>query len=99
MVRQFCSLIFIDKAKDLINYIGTINKTCRKIPSYLNAILSVNLGLEIALFALFMLFPTRVFYSKMLRSLQTSKNSTSTLSCLLVPTVAMTKGKILTLVL
>lgn len=32
------------------------------------------------------------FYSKMLRSLQTSKNSTSTLSCLLVPAVAMIKG-------
>lgn len=33
-----------------------------------------------------------VFCSKMLRSLQTSKNSTSTLSCLLVPAVAMIKG-------
>lgn len=33
------------------------------------------------------------FHSKMLRSLQTSKNSTSTLSCLLVPAVAMIKGK------
>lgn len=36
------------------------------------------------------------FYSKMLRSLQTSKNSTSTLSCLLVPAVAMIKGMSLT---
>lgn len=32
------------------------------------------------------------FYSKMLRSLQTSKSSTSTWSCLLVPAVAMIKG-------
>lgn len=31
-------------------------------------------------------------HSKMLRSLQISKSSTSTLSCLLVPVVAMTKG-------
>lgn len=31
-------------------------------------------------------------YSKMLRSLQTLKNSTSTLSCLLVPAAVMTKG-------
>lgn len=30
----------------------------------------------------------------MLRSLQTSKNSTSTLSCLLVPAVVMTKGMV-----
>lgn len=31
-------------------------------------------------------------HSKMLRNLQISKSSTSTLSCLLVPVVAMTKG-------
>lgn len=35
------------------------------------------------------------FYSKMWRSLQTLKNSTSTLSCLLVPPMAMIKGTFL----
>lgn len=41
---------------------------------------------------MFLLYLCHIFYSKMLRSLQTSKSSTSTWSCLLVPAVAMTKG-------